>query len=107
MAYTFEELKHKTVAQLREIAAGLDHPAVKGFTQLHKEQLLPGLCKALGIDLHVHHHVEGINKAELKAKINELKKERDAALAAHDKQRLKAARRKMHSLKVKIHRATV
>ena len=52
MAYTFEELKHKTVAQLREIAAGIDHPAVQGFTQLHKEQLLPGLCKALGIDRH-------------------------------------------------------
>ena len=107
MAYTYEELKHKTIAQLREITAGIDHPAVQGFTQLHKEQLLPGLCKALGIDRHVHHHVEGINKSELKKKINELKKERDDALAAHDKQRLKAARRKMHSLKVKIHRATV
>jgi hypothetical protein len=42
MAYTYEELKHKTIAQLREIAAGIDHPAVQGFTQLHKEQLLPG-----------------------------------------------------------------
>ena len=30
MSYTYEELKHKTVAQLREIAAGIEHEAVKG-----------------------------------------------------------------------------
>jgi hypothetical protein len=36
---SFEELKHKTVAQLREIAAGIEHDAVKGYTQLNKEHL--------------------------------------------------------------------
>lgn len=57
--YTYEALKHKTIADLREIARGIDHEAVKGFSQLNKEHLLPGLCKALGIDTHEHHHVVG------------------------------------------------
>ena len=34
----YEELKHKTVAQLREIAAGIEHDAVKGRTQLNLAQ---------------------------------------------------------------------
>ncbi|HEY9432235.1 MAG TPA: hypothetical protein VI260_12305 [Blastocatellia bacterium] len=34
----YEELKHKTVAQLREIAAGIEHDAVKGHTQLNFAQ---------------------------------------------------------------------
>ena len=52
MAHTYEELKGKTVDELREIAKGLDNEAVKGFSQLNKEHLLPALCKALGIDTH-------------------------------------------------------
>jgi hypothetical protein len=36
-----------------------------------------------------------------------LKKERDEALAAHDNKRLKEVRRQIHSLKVRLHRATV
>ena len=39
MAHTYEELKTKTVAELREIAKGLDHEAVQGYTQLNKEHL--------------------------------------------------------------------
>lgn len=30
MEHTFKELKHSTVAQLREIAAGIEHEAVQG-----------------------------------------------------------------------------
>lgn len=107
MAYTYDELKHKTVAQLREIARDIEHEAVKGYTQLHKEQLIGAICKALGIDTFTHHHVEGINKAEVKAKLRVLKKQRDEALAAHDHKQLKTVRREMHHLKVKLHRATV
>jgi len=40
MDYTFDELEHKNVAELREIAAGMDHEAVQGYTQLNKEHLL-------------------------------------------------------------------
>ena len=36
--HTYEELKHKTVAQLREVAAGIEHDAVKGHTQLNFAQ---------------------------------------------------------------------
>ncbi len=107
MAHTYEELKHKTVAQLREIAAGIEHEAVQGYTQLNKEHLIVAVCKALNIDTFAHHHAEGINTSEVKAKIKELKKQRDAALAAHDHKQLKAVRRKIHSLKVKLHRAAV
>ena len=51
MAHTYEELKKKTIEDLREIAKGLEHDAVKGYTQMNKEHLLPAICKALGIDV--------------------------------------------------------
>jgi hypothetical protein len=107
MAYTFEELRAKTVAQLREIAAGLGDEAVKGYSQLNKEHLLAAICKALNIDMHVHHHAAGINKADLKSQIKNLKKQRDEALVAHDHQRLKSVRRQIHQLNRRIKRATV
>ncbi len=107
MSHTYEELKHKTVAQLREIASGLEHEAVKGASQMNKEHLLAGLCTALGIEMHVHHEVKGVNKSDLKAKIRDLKKQRDGALAAHDHKQLKTVRREIHHLKRMIHRATV
>ncbi len=34
MAYTFKELKEKTAAELKEIAKGIEHEAVKGYTQM-------------------------------------------------------------------------
>jgi cysteinyl-tRNA synthetase len=105
--YTYDELKHKTVAQLREIAHDIDHEAVRGYTQLNKEHLIVAICKALGIDTFTHHHAVGDNASEMKAKIKDLKKQRDDALAAHDHKRLKDVRRQIHSLKVKLHRATV
>lgn len=96
MAHTYEELRGKTVDELRGIAKTLDHEAVKGATQMNKEHLLPALCKALGIDTHIHHHVEGIDKATIKAKMKELKKQRAAAIEAHDPERLKNVRRHIH-----------
>ena len=107
MAHTYEELKHKTVAQLREIAAGIEHEALQGYTQLNKEHLLVALCNALGIDMHQHHEVKGINKAEMKTLMKQLKGQRDEALAAHDHARLKMVRRRIHHLKRAIHKATV
>ena len=107
MAYTYDELKGKTVAQLREIAAGIDNEAVRGYTQLHKGQLLTAICHALGIEMHEHHDVRGINKSEIKAQIRELKKRRDGALADHDRTQLKQVRRQIHRLKRQIHKATV
>ncbi len=107
MAHTYEELKHKTVLELREVAKGLDEDAVKGFTQMNKERLLKTICTALHIDMHAHHHVVGIDKATLKSRIRTLKAERDAAIEAHDAAQLKAVRRHIHSLKRQMHKATV
>ncbi len=106
MAYTFEELKHKTVADLREIAKGIEHEAVQGYTQLNKEHLVVAISKALGIQ-HQHHNVVGVDKASIKTRIRELKKKREEALSAHDHAQLKVVRRTIHRLKRQIHKATV
>ena len=102
MAYTYEELKGKTVQELRDIAKDVQHDAVQGFSQLNKEHLLPALCKALGIDTFEHHHVEGIDKVGIKAKMRELRTKRDAALEAHDHDTLKSIRRQIHRLNRQI-----
>ena len=107
MAHTFEELKHKTVGQLRDIAKEINDPAVQGYTQMNKEHLLQAICKALHIDMHAHHEVRGLNKTELRAKMKELKQKRDTALEAHDPKQLKQVRRQIHQLKRQIHKATV
>jgi len=107
VAYTYEELKDKTVADLREIASGIEHEAVQGYTQLNKDQLLPALCKALGVDMHAHHQVVGIDKTAIKTKIHALKKKRDDILAGGDRTELKAVLRQIHDLKRRIRRATI
>ena len=96
MTYTYEQLKGKTVAELREIAKDVTHEAVQGYSQLNKEHLLPALCRALGIDMHEHHVVQGIDKAGIKAKIRALKVQRDAALDTHNHETLKSVRRQIH-----------
>ena len=107
MTHTYEELKHKPLAELREIAAGITHEAVQGYTQLNKEHLLVGLCTALGIDMHAHHEVKGIDKAATKARIKEWKKKRDEALAAADRKALKVALDTIHHLKRTMRKAMV
>ncbi len=107
MTHTFEELKHKTVAELRDIAKAIEHEAVKGASQMNKDHLLKAVCTALGMDMHVHHHAVGIDKAAIKAQINELKKKRDQLLASKDRAPLRTILRQIHSLKRRIRRATV
>jgi len=106
MAYTYDELKHKTVAELREIAAGLDQEAVKGYTQLNKEHLLELLVKVLKVPMHARHEVVGIDKTAVKREIRELKRRRAEALAAHDHESLRQIRRRIHRLKHVLRRAT-
>lgn len=98
MAYTYEELKGKTIAELREIAKDVQHESVQGFSQMNKDHLLPALCRALGIDTHGHHAVTGVDKPAIKAKMRELKRQRDAALQAGDYAQLKNVRRHLHHL---------
>ena len=102
MAYSFHELKLKTIQELREIAKDVEHDAVQGFSQMSKDHLLPALCKALGIDTHEHLTVVGIDKPAIKAKMRELHAKRDAALEAHDRQLLKSVRRQIHGLNRQI-----
>ena len=106
MAYTYEELRHKTLAELRDIAKDMEHDAVQGYTQMNKEHLVGALAKALGIQ-HTHHDVVGIDKSSIKARIRELKTQRAAAVQAHDHAQLKVVRRTIHRLKRRIHKATV
>jgi hypothetical protein len=98
MAYTFEELRGKTIVELRDIAHNLPAPGVQGYSQLNKDHLLPALCKALGIDTHEHHQVTGVDKASIKTKMRALKKDRETALDAHDHEKLRSVRRQIHGL---------
>jgi hypothetical protein len=103
MAYTYHDLKSKTIAALREIAKGVENQdAVQGFSQMNKDHLLPALCKALGIDTHEHHEAYGIDKPAIKAKMRTLKAERTKAIESHDGDRLKSIRRHIHRLNRQI-----
>lgn len=106
MELTYEQLRHKTVAELRDLAKGIDHEAVQGYTQMNKEHLVVAISNALGIQ-HEHHSVVGVDKAGIKARIRQLKTQRAAALDAHDHRQLKVVRRTIHRLKRRIHKATV
>lgn len=106
MELTYEQLKHKTVAELREMAKDIEHEAVQGYTQMNKDHLVTALSRALGIQ-HEHHEVVGVDKASLKARIRQLKTQRAVAIEAHDHAQLKVVRRTIHRLKRRIHKATV
>jgi 16S rRNA C967 or C1407 C5-methylase (RsmB/RsmF family) len=109
MAHTYEELKHKTVAELRELAKASEHEAVKGYTQMNKDHLLVALCKALGIDAHIHHHhhAAGEQRTKIKARIRTLKKKRDEILASPDHGPLKAVLNEIRGLKRQTRRDTL
>lgn len=102
MAHTYHELKEMTIGELREIAKDVPDESVKGYSQMNKEHLLPALCKALGVDTIEHHAVVGIDKAAVKAKMRDLKKQQAEALEAGDYARLRALRRQRHTLNHQI-----
>jgi hypothetical protein len=103
VAYTYHDLKGKTVQELREIAQTVEqHDAVQGFSQMNKDHLLPALCKALGIDTHEHHAVVGIDKPAITAKMRELQAKRDSALESGNHDQLKSVRRQIHRLNCQI-----
>jgi len=105
MEYTFEDLKKKKVAELREIAAGIDHEAVQGATQMHKDHLLEAICHALDIDMHIHHVAHMKNKAKIKAKIRALKVKREKALDKKKHEDYRGIIREIHHLKRELRKA--
>jgi hypothetical protein len=107
MTYTHHDLKAKTLAELKEIAAGLQDEAVKGYSQMNKEHLIAQLCVALKIDVHEHHTAKLPEKTGIKARIKELKRERDTLMGSHDYERLGAIRVKIARLKHKLRKAAV
>ena len=74
---------------------------------MHKEELLPHLCHALGIEDHPHHEVVGIDKRAIKDEIQILKQARDTALAADEPAEYRAAIKKIRKLKRTLRRAVV
>ena len=107
MAHSHEDLSKMTVAELREVAESIEHEALHGYTTMHKEQLLPALCIALGIEAHAHHVAARADKTRIKAQIRELKAQREAATAAHDRKQLARIRHSIHNLKRTLRRAAV
>jgi hypothetical protein len=108
MAHSFDELKKKTVADLREIAKGLgENEHVQGFSQMNKEHLLVALCKALSIDTRGYHVAADFDKAGIKKKLRGLKKQRDELVGKGDHAKLRIVRRKMHGLKRAIRKNLV
>ncbi len=100
----WKDLEKMTVLKLREEA--LKFPQIEGVHGKNKEQLMDELAKALGIEKPHTHFTDNIvhTKADLKAKILELKSERDKLLEAHDHKKLHEVRREMHELKHTIRR---
>ena len=107
MSYTYDQLSKMTVVELRKIADGIEYEALHGHSTMHKEKLLPALCKALNIETHLHHTVVGINKTAMKAEIRSWKKKRAEALTNKDYAKLSEIRQHIHDLKVKLRRALV
>lgn len=105
MEYTYEDLKKQKVADLRTIAAGIDHEAVQGATQMNKEHLLKAICTALNIDMHIHHVAHISNKSKLKAQIKKFKAKRDTALEKKKHEDYRIAISKIHELKRELRKA--
>jgi hypothetical protein len=101
----YHALRRMNVQQLREVAKTA--PGLTGATQMNKDKLLKEICARLQIEMHEHHEVVGIIKADVKERIRELKKQRDSALAAHDHGALAKVRRQIHKAKGQLRRATV
>lgn len=100
--YTYEQLKDRTVADLREIAKGIEHDSLQGYSTMHKDHLLPALCKALGIE--AHHVAQGAKKANIKSTIHNLRSRRDEKQKAGQLADLPAIRGQIHALKRTLRR---
>jgi hypothetical protein len=101
-----KDLEKLTVNELREMAHKYED--IKGAVGMKKRELIDILCEKMGIEKK-HALPTGIGRRALKAKLRELKKRRDTAMAAHDHKGLKRVRtlmrRTRHRLRTVVERA--
>ena len=98
--YTYKQLRDMKVTALQELAKGLQKPELEGYSTMHKDHLLPILCKVLNIP--THHIAHGAAKTKIKATIRKLEVRRDEAVKAKDYKKLAVTRRQIHGLKHKL-----
>ncbi len=99
----YHDLHKLTVVKLREMAKEYDD--LEGVTGMTKDTLCDVLADKMGIE-KPHKVVVGIDKASIKREIRALKKVREEALAARDRQKLHDTRRQLHRLRHKLHKAS-
>ena len=98
----WKDLEKMTVLKLREEA--LKFPQIQGVHGKNKEQLMDEIATVLGIEKPHTHFTETVvhTKSDLKAKIHELKTDRDKLIQAHDHEKLHDLRREIHEIKHQI-----
>jgi protein-arginine kinase activator protein McsA len=67
---------------------------------MHKDHLLPALCKALNIP--VHHVAQGAEKTRIKGLISKVKARRNEAMTKKDLKQQALARDQIHTLKRRL-----
>ncbi len=99
-----KDLEKMTVNRLREELAKFED--VEGVTGMKKAQLIDALCQKLDIG-QAQKVVVGIDKPTLKARIRNLKTEREKAVAAHDHKTLADIRKRIKTYRRSIKKHTV
>jgi hypothetical protein len=98
----WKDLEKMTVVKIREEA--LKHPEIQGVRGKTKAQLMDELATLLHIEKPHVHLTDRVfqTKEDMKMKIRQLKKDRDATVEAHDHKKLHEIRREIHKLKHQI-----
>jgi hypothetical protein len=94
-----KDLEKMTVVKLREEATKYED--VKGAIGMSKEQLIDLLCDKLGIQKK-QAVPKGIGRRALKSRIVTLRGQTQAVIAAGDPKKLRAHRRRLHSLRRRL-----
>ncbi|MFW6011723.1 MAG: Rho termination factor N-terminal domain-containing protein [Desulfosalsimonas sp.] len=96
-------LEKLTATELREIA--IDIPEITGASGMNKTELIKAIKKARGIEDTGRKKSSDISVRQIKEKIRELKKQRQALLEQNDKKMADIYRRRISRLKKKTRRA--
>jgi hypothetical protein len=83
----------------------METPDITGASGMNKAELLKAIKKAKGIEETAQKSDAKVSVRELKEKIRELKKKREAFLAADDKKMADIYRRRISRLKKKTRKA--